>query len=623
MRMKEEPAAWHREEAMTTPLRDGAEFLVNTTTQSGQYQPTITALADGRFVVAWTDDSQTGSDASGFAVRAQIFAADGCKQGKEFLVNTTTQSGQYQPTITALADGRFVVAWTDDSQSGSDTSGSAVRAQLYAADGQMQGAEFLVNTTSTNPQSEPTITALADGRFLVAWTDWSGNDISGSGVRAQLFAADGQMQGAEFLVNTTTNYWQNQPTITELADGRFVVAWTDESRSGNDTSRTAVRAQLYAADGQKQGKEFLVNTTTIGDQDNPTITALADGRFVVAWRDESWSGNDTSVSSVRAQIYAADGQKQGAEFLVNTTTTSYQWEPTITALADGRFVVAWEDWSESGNDTSGAAVRAQIFAAGGQKQGGEFLVNTTTTSFQSVPTITALADGRFVVAWQDHSESGKDTSSYAVRAQIFDGRTAAIQLNGTPADDDFVGTIFADLIRGSFGNDRLRGRAGDDELAGQQDDDTLRGGGGNDRLLGGAGNDRLLGWVGSDRLGGGTGADTLIGGGGADRLRGGGGKDTFLYLSASDAGKGARRDRILDFVAGSDRIDLSSLDADSTVIGNQRFVFRGAAAFSAAGQLRYTQTLGLLEGETNGDGIADFRIDLAGRPALAAADFVL
>ncbi len=151
----------------------GTEFLINTTTTNSQSEPTITALADGRFVVAWTDGGASGGDTSSDAVRAQVFNADGSKSGAEFLVNTTTTNGQSEPTITALADGRFVVAWTDGSASGGDTSGCAVRAQVFNADGSTSGAEFLVNTTTTSGQFEPTITALADGRFVVAWTDSS------------------------------------------------------------------------------------------------------------------------------------------------------------------------------------------------------------------------------------------------------------------------------------------------------------------------------------------------------------------------------------------------------------------------------------------------------------------
>ena len=529
---------------MATPVKWGTEFLVNTTTAGGQTEPTITALANGRFVVAWTDDSRSGGDTSSFAVRAQVFNADGSPSGAEFLVNTTTTGTQFEPTITALADGRFVVAWKDDSASGGDTSSTAVRAQVFNADGSIFGAEFLVNTTTASHQVRPTITALADGRFVVAWADnsASGGDIFTYAVRAQVFNADGSTSGAEFLVNGTTVGSQYQPTITALADGRFVVAWTDTSASGGDTSGVAVRARVFNADGSTPGAEFLVNTTTAGLQSFPTITGLADGRFVVAWVDTSLTGGDISGEAVRAQVFNDDGSPSGAEFLVNTTTVGQQSEPSITALADGRFVVAWRDGSLSGGDTSSLAIRAQVFNANGSTSGAEFLVNTTTASHQREPTITALADGRFVVAWRDDSFSGGDTSSSAVRAQIFDPREAAVNLSGTALNDDLHGTGFGDTISGSFGKDKLVGAAGNDILSGEQGNDTLLGGLGNDRVSGGSGNDRVFGGIGNDRL---------TGGAGVDRVTGNAGADVFVFATGSGT------DTVTDFTDGFDRINLS------------------------------------------------------------------
>ncbi|MGH6770050.1 MAG: beta strand repeat-containing protein [Xanthobacteraceae bacterium] len=474
----------------------GTEFLVNTTTVFGQFDPTITALADGRFVVAWTDNSQSGGDTSGFAVRAQMFNADGSPSGAEFLVNTTTTNDQDTPTITALAGGGFVAAWRDDSQSGGDVNSFAVRAQIFDAGGSPSGAEFLVNTKVTQGQFEPSITALPDGRFVAAWRD-GGSDPT-SGVRAQVFNADGSKSGAELLVNTTTTNSQEQPTITALADGRFVVAWADESASGGDTSSFAVRAQVFNTDGTPSGTELLVNTTTTNIQDSPTITSLADGRFVVVWEDASASGGDTSSNAVRAQMFNADGSTSGAEFLVNSTTASNQSIPTIAALADGRFVVAWADFSQSGGDTSGFAVRAQVFNTDGSKSGAEFLVNTTTFNVQNSPTIAALADGRFAVAWHDSSGSGGDTSNLAVRGQIFDPREEALILSGTALGDDFVGTGFGDFIDGSGGDDKVDGAGGNDMLRGGAGDDTVNGGNGNDSLDGGNGNDALNGGAGND-----------------------------------------------------------------------------------------------------------------------------
>jgi hypothetical protein len=481
----------------------GSELLVNTATPGDQNQPAVTALADGRFVVAWTDDSDLLGDASGTAIVAQIFNADGSKSGADFLVNTTTTAGQLTPAVTALAGGGFAVAWTDTGTSGGDASVTGVRAQVFNADGSKSGAEFLVNTTTAGSQAEATIAALADGRFVVAWRDnsQSGGDTSLFAVRAQAFNADSSKSGTEFLVNTTPTNNQHEPSITALADGRFVVAWRDDSATGDDTLGSAVRAQMFNADGSQSGSEFVVNTVITNSQITPAITALAGGGFVVAWGDNSLSSGDNDAFSVRAQVFDAGGNKSGSQFVLATTIASAQQTPTVTALADGRFVAAWNDFSQTGGDTSSGAIRAQVFNADGSKSGAEFLVNTTTTGIQDEPTITALADGRFVVAWTDASESGGDTTDDAVRGQIFDPREKALILSGTALGDDYIGTGFGDFIDGRGG------------------DDTIDGAGANDVLDGGAGD---------DIINGGTGADTIDGGIGADVLNGGADNDTYV-----------------------------------------------------------------------------------------------
>ncbi len=518
---------------MTTPLKWGSEFLVNAfVTPLDQIDPVVAALPDGRFLAVWKSegDSRAGIP---FAIMAQIFDADGtAPPGGSFRIDAPGSTLSGNPDIAVLADGNVVVTWTATFAAGGDLSGSAVHARRFTADGSPLGAEFQVNTTVASIQFQPTITALADGRFVVAWTDFSltGGETSGYAIRAQVFNADGSAIGLEFLVNTTVANDQSDPTITALADGRFVVAWRDDSQTGGDTTLAAIRAQVFNADGSTFGGEFLVNTTVTSSQTQPTITALADGRFVVAWTDFSATGGDPSGFAIRAQVFNADGSTSGTEFLVNTTVTGFQSEASITALADGRFVVAWMDFSLTGGDTSNAAIRAQVFNADGSKSGSEFLVNTTVADNQYEPTITALADGRFVVAWRDASSSTDDD----IRGQIFDPREGPVTLNGTLADDDFVGTLFADLIGGSFGDDRLSGAGGDDRLGGGFGDDTLTGDAGNDQLDGGDGNDRLIGNAGSDVLDGGAGNDILNGGVGSDALIGGSGNDLYLVDAVGD-----------------------------------------------------------------------------------------
>jgi Ca2+-binding RTX toxin-like protein len=112
------------------------------------------------------------------------------------------------------------------------------------------------------------------------------------------------------------------------------------------------------------------------------------------------------------------------------------------------------------------------------------------------------------------------------------------RFNGTSGANHIIGTSAADTILGFGGNDFLEGR------------------GGNDIIDGGSGNDRI------------------IGGGGADRLTGGLGSDTFVYTSLSDLSKVYGAELITDW-SGQDYIDLSAIDANAMIAGNQAFKFAG------------------------------------------------
>ncbi len=178
-------------------------------------------------------------------------------------------------------------------------------------------------------------------------------------------------------------------------------------------------------------------------------------------------------------------------------------------------------------------------------------------------------------------------------------------------------------INGSNGFDLIFGTNGNDVINALDGDDIIFGGNGNDSIFGGAGR---------DSLNGGAGNDIIVGGAGADLLTGGSGQDVFRYTSLGDAPRATgilaalNRETILDFNASNgnnhDLIDLSAIDANSNVAGNQAFSFVGSSAFTGvAGQLRYSK--GLLQADVNGDGIADLEIFIASTPPLDRTDFVL
>ena len=128
---------------------------------------------------------------------------------------------------------------------------------------------------------------------------------------------------------------------------------------------------------------------------------------------------------------------------------------------------------------------------------------------------------------------------------------------------------------------------------------------------------------------GGVGNDSFVPNQAINRFTSGGGFDTFRLMAADDSRPGSA-DTFVDFTDGVDKIDLSFLDGNTNVSGQQRFDFIGTAAFTAdanraSGQVRY-ETIGNevhVFGDVNGDGVADFELIVSGLTAVDASDFLL
>ncbi len=240
-----------------------------------------------------------------------------------------------------------------------------------------------------------------------------------------------------------------------------------------------------------------------------------------------------------------------------------------------------------------------------------------------------------------HGGQGADRLLGEAGADTMLGGAAADTLFEQDGDDQAFGDAGADLIYGGLGDDTayggadgdtLVGEGGADVLAGEDGADQLFGGADADQLYGGTANDTLYGGDGFDVLNGGDGADVLageaggdliVGGAGGDLLIGGAGGDRFLYLAASDS-TNAAPDFVVDFTPGADVVDLSPVDANAALAGDQAFVL--VAAFTGvAGQARLAFDAALnrsiLLGDVNGDGVADLAIAIAG--PVGAGDFVL
>ncbi len=271
-----------------------------------------------------------------------------CKVGAEFRVNTYTTDEQDDPSVADLSNGGFVVIWKSKGQDGS---GDSVYGQLYNSLGNKVGSEFRVNSHTTDDQDDPSVAGLSNGGFIVIWES-KDQDGSGEGVYGQQYDSSGNKISSEFRVNTYTAGGQINPSVAGLINGGFVVTWDSDDQDG---SGDGVYGQLHNSLGNKVGSEFRVNSHTTDDQDDPSVAGLSNGGFVVIWESK---GQDGSGEGVYGQQYDSSGNKISSEFRVNTYTADDQINPSVAGLINGGFVVTWDSDDQDG---SGDGVYEQLF----------------------------------------------------------------------------------------------------------------------------------------------------------------------------------------------------------------------------------------------------------------------
>jgi len=338
-----------------TPL--GPQVRVNAYTTGFQGGASVAADPAGGFVIVWASNGQDGDND---AIVGRRYDASGASLGDEFLVNTFTESRQWQPAVAVGPSGGFVVVW---SSFGGDGMHYGVMGQRYDATGAALGSEFQVNTFTTYIQANAEVAMDGTGRFVVVWS--SAQDVSSTGIFGQRFEASGLPLGPEFPINTFTTGPQGDPDVAADADGNFVAVWTGSG--DQDGGGGGVFAQRYDATGAAQGPEFRVNTYTTGAQDAAAVAWDDQGHFLVSWTSDSQDGSDLGVFARR---YRADGAALGPEFRINAYTTGQQSTPAVATVPDGGFLVAWTDWHQQGaSDIYGRIIPDLIFADGVESAG--------------------------------------------------------------------------------------------------------------------------------------------------------------------------------------------------------------------------------------------------------------
>jgi len=317
----------------------GAAIQVNVTTGVCQQFPAVGADASGNFVVAW---QRLVGGANGWDVYARRFSSAGAPLSGEVLVNTTTAGNQQRPAVAMASDGRYLVAWESDSQSGGQ--GWDIAAQAFTAAGAANGAEVTVNSSLAGAQHSPraAFVTMPSYRFAIVWE-------SGGGIVGRRFTTSGvAIDTADQPINSTVTGTQRNPAIAADPSGNYVVAWESVDANGLTSRILARRFQGVAPIGSMS--DLVVDPTPGATaQHDPALATDAIGNWLVSW-DSVGENGDGSGAGIVAQQFDSRQTPQGAKLtLDNTITLGDQTLPSVAMSLGSSLLAAWQSLTPAGD----------------------------------------------------------------------------------------------------------------------------------------------------------------------------------------------------------------------------------------------------------------------------------
>lgn len=455
--------------------------IIGTNEIPGAKETTVISLSDGTLAVIWVNPDPNDGD----SILGRIYAQDGTALSEELALADFAEVALSQIDVAADTDGGFVLTYLATSAGAEKI--EAVRVSLDRdSDGELKtetGSFVTIATsTTTNKVSKPSIDIDAvTGGFTVAYQDLSGAQDFTKFV--QVTAQDDASSSTVLFVVPTfaSNTFEGVQTQTaHLTGGETVVVGVVDDHG--IAGQNGLIFRVIDAGGNYVTPPVAIDgTTNTSDKDTaPSVAALPDGNFVVAWQTE-WAG----ASNIRYTIYEADGTLVRPGQVISGSAGGY--EPHVAVQADGSFVIGWKD------QDLGKGIEFQAFASNGVPVGSVEKVSEDDVSPGPDMSFTMTDDGRIAVGYV--SDDGTDSK---LAAKIYDLRGPILE--GLDGVDDHIfaaqdaTTIYGDGLSGDFGI------GGDDTLIAVGFDDTLFGQLGDDLLYSGIGNDVIHGGLGQDTV---------------------------------------------------------------------------------------------------------------------------
>jgi len=268
-------------------------------------------------------------------------------------------------------------------------------------DGLLDGEEFVMllgSESKIDPSSYPQNRPSVSSNgttYLVTWES-EYQDGDGYGIFGRFYDNNANQISNEFQINSYTTNEQTHPSVSSNGT-TYLVTW--KSYCSYEYG-SVIYGQFYNNDGTPLGSEFQINSYTTYTQNRPSASVSSNGTtYLITWVSDGQDGE--SRSEIYGQFYNNDGTALGSEFQINTYTTSWQGVPSVSSNGTTYLIT----WSSNGQDGHYNGLYGRFYDNDGTALGSEFQINTYTISSQRDPSVSSNGT-TYLITWVSYGQDG-------------------------------------------------------------------------------------------------------------------------------------------------------------------------------------------------------------------------
>lgn len=377
----------------------------------GDQMASHTAINSAGGWVVWQDNI---TDEEGYGISARHLGAALSGDLNVFRVNQVGAGDQENPRVVMLKDGGAAFVWQ-----GGKFGFQKIYARLMSSAGVFAGGDILVNSYTNQQQVLPSVACLQNGNVVVTWSSY-GQDGSLYGIYGRVIAPNGTFVSSEFRINQVVDLNQRSVSVTALANGNFVVTWASERSLGAAvnadnpglTHAAEIYGRIFSSQGNAVSDEFLVSAEG-KIAASPSACGVSGGGFLVGWSQKDFV-NTSNSWDVFVRSFNSEGAATQSGQLINSHLLGDQYGPALATSGTTCFVT----WTSLGQDGSAEGVYGRLLADNAGVLSDEIQVNTSVSGRQFQQALASDAAGRFLVTWSSFIGGSASFDLFAQRFSV-------------------------------------------------------------------------------------------------------------------------------------------------------------------------------------------------------------